>query len=188
MSFLFLLTVLLPRPKDAIPQGHFSYNRSQLEIVIYLLYRKRYLFYLSFLSLILKMLAEWYLDLKTWAHLSLCVCVCVCVCARAHALSHSILSNSSQLWTVVYQAPLSTGSSRQEYWSRLSFPPPKYLPNPGIEPMSPVSPALQVDSLLLNHQGSIYHCTHFLKKVSSFIILFVYWEEYCWWMDSNVHT
>ena len=28
------------------------------------------------------MLAEWSLDLKTWAHLSLCVCVCVCVCAQ----------------------------------------------------------------------------------------------------------
>ena len=28
------------------------------------------------------------------------------------------------------------------------------LPNPGIEPTSPVAPALQADSLLLSHQGS----------------------------------
>ena len=28
------------------------------------------------------------------------------------------------------------------------------LPNPGIEPAFPVAPALQVDSLLLSHQGS----------------------------------
>ena len=28
------------------------------------------------------------------------------------------------------------------------------LPNPGIKPASPVSPALQVDSLSLSHQGS----------------------------------
>ena len=28
------------------------------------------------------------------------------------------------------------------------------LPNPGIEPVSPAAPALQVDSLPLSHQGS----------------------------------
>ena len=39
------------------------------------------------------------------------------------------------------------GFSRQEYWSGFPFPPPGDLPDPGIEPVSPVSPALQVDSL-----------------------------------------
>ena len=34
------------------------------------------------------------------------------------------------------------GFSRQEYWSGLLCPPPGDLPDPGIEPMSPVSPAL----------------------------------------------
>ena len=34
------------------------------------------------------------------------------------------------------------GFSSQEYWSRLPFPPPGDLPNPGIEPVSFVSPAL----------------------------------------------
>ena len=34
------------------------------------------------------------------------------------------------LWTVACQAPLSTGFSRQEYWSGLSFPPPGDLPRP----------------------------------------------------------
>ena len=56
-------------------------------------------------------------------------------------------------WTVAHQAPLSMRFSRQEYWSRLPFPPPGDLPDPGIEPTS-VSPALQADSLLLSHQGS----------------------------------
>ena len=37
---------------------------------------------------------------------------------------------------------LSMGFSRQEYWRRLPFPPPGDLPNPGVEPMSPASPAL----------------------------------------------
>ena len=32
--------------------------------------------------------------------------------------------------------------SRQEYWSGLPFPTPGALPNPGIKPTSPVSPAL----------------------------------------------
>ena len=36
-------------------------------------------------------------------------------------------------WTVACQAPLSTGFSRQEYWSGLSFPSPGNLPDPGIE-------------------------------------------------------
>ena len=43
---------------------------------------------------------------------------------------------------------------RQEYWSGLSCLSPGDLPNPGIEPTSPVSQALQAGSLSLNHQGS----------------------------------
>ena len=48
-------------------------------------------------------------------------------------------------WTVVCKAPLSMGFSRQEYWSGLPCPPPGDLPDPGIEPASLASPALQVD-------------------------------------------
>ena len=40
------------------------------------------------------------------------------------------------------QASLFTGFSRQEYWSRLSCPPPGDLPNSEMEPVSPASPAL----------------------------------------------
>ena len=46
------------------------------------------------------------------------------------------------LRTLAHQAPLSMEFSRQEYWSRLPCTPPGYLPNPGIEPMSLLSPAL----------------------------------------------
>ena len=53
--------------------------------------------------------------------------------------------------TVVFQAPLSMGFSRQEYWSGLPFPSPEDLPNPGTEPGSP---ALQADSLLLRRHRS----------------------------------
>ena len=37
----------------------------------------------------------------------------------------------------VHQAPLSTGFSRQEYWSGLPCPPPADLSDPGVEPVSP---------------------------------------------------
>ena len=40
-------------------------------------------------------------------------------------------------WTAAYQAPLSMGFSRQEYWNGLPFPSPDYLPDPGIEPRFP---------------------------------------------------
>ena len=45
-------------------------------------------------------------------------------------------------WTVTHQAPLSMGFSRQETWIGLPCPPPGNLPDPGIEPMSLMSPAL----------------------------------------------
>ena len=47
-------------------------------------------------------------------------------------------------WTVVCQAPLSMGFSRQEYWSGFPFPSPGDVPNPGIKSRSP---ALQTDPL-----------------------------------------
>ena len=58
-------------------------------------------------------------------------------------------------WTGAHQVPLSMGFSMQGYLSGLPFPIPGDLPNPGIEPTSPVAPALQADSLLLSHQRSL---------------------------------
>jgi len=46
------------------------------------------------------------------------------------------------------------GFFRQEYWSRLPCPPRGDLPDAGIEPVSSVAPAPQVDCLLLSHQES----------------------------------
>ena len=55
-------------------------------------------------------------------------------------------------WTAVLQAPLSVGFLRQEHWSGLPFPPPGDFPVLGIKPMAPAPPALQADSLPLNHR------------------------------------
>ena len=70
-------------------------------------------------------------------------------------------------WILACQAPLSLGFPRQKYWSGLLCPSPGNLPNPGIELASPVSPALQVDSLPLSHQRSL---EPFLKSA---VILFM---------------
>ena len=71
-----------------------------------------------------------------------------CCCLVASVVSDRLCAT---LWTVACQAPLSMGFSRQGCWSGLPCPPPGDLPDPGIEPQSPV---LQADSLPLSHQGS----------------------------------
>ena len=75
------------------------------------------------------------------------VCVCVCVC--------SVMSDSLQPHG---QVPLSMEFSRQEYWSGLPFSTPGGLPNPGIQPMSSVSPALSDGFFTISHT----HCV--IKK------------------------
>ena len=63
------------------------------------------------------------------------------LCAMLSHFSH--VQFFVTLWTTVAgQAPLTMGFSRQEYWSRLPCHPPGDLPNSGIKPISPVSPAL----------------------------------------------
>ena len=58
-------------------------------------------------------------------------------------------------WTVVHQAPLSMGFSKQEYWSGLPFPSSGDLPDPGIKPGSP---APQADTLPSEPPGKPSWC------------------------------
>ena len=77
---------------------------------------------------------------------------CVRFCPTAKAISYmytcaqrfSCVQLSVTLWTVARQAPLSTGFSRQEYWSGLPCPPPGDLPHLGMDPTSRMSPTLTV--------------------------------------------
>ena len=55
-------------------------------------------------------------------------------------------------WALAHQAPLSMGFPTQEYWSELPFPFLGELPDPGIEPWSPV---LQVVSCIAGGLGSL---------------------------------
>ena len=73
-----------------------------------------------------------------------CAVLSHCSCVRLFAT----------LWTVACQAPLSMGSSRQEHWSGLPWPPPGNLPGPRIKAMSITSyTGRQVGSLPLASPG-----------------------------------
>ena len=74
------------------------------------------------------------------------------------------LDGSPPPWT----AHLSTGFSRQEYWSGLPCPPPGILPDPGIKPETLATPALAGGSLPLVPPTLSYHS--FLKGV-----MFPFW-------------
>ena len=53
-------------------------------------------------------------------------CVCVCLVPES-------FDSLWPPWTAAFQAPLSMGFPRQEYWSGLLVPSPGDLPNPGIK-------------------------------------------------------
>ena len=61
---------------------------------------------------------------------------------KVYAQLFSHIQLFATLRTVARQASLSMGFFRQEYWSMLPYPPLGNLPNPGIKPISPVSPSI----------------------------------------------
>ena len=67
-------------------------------------------------------------------------------------------------WAVAYQAPLSMGFSRQEYWSGLPFPSPGDLPNPGIEPGFPT---LEADALTSEPPGNQNKWLFFIRSIGT---------------------
>ena len=60
------------------------------------------------------------------------VCVCVYICGGGGLVTKSCLTLVTP-WTEEPGRLQSMGFSRQEYWSRLPFPSPGDLPDPGIE-------------------------------------------------------
>ena len=75
-----------------------------------------------------------------------------------------------------YQAPLSVGFPRQEYWSRLQCPPPGDLPDPGIKPTSLRLLLWQAGSLPPARPGIL---CNFLKCVSFTVSTYLYLFFYC---------
>ena len=98
-------------------------------------------------------------------------------------------------------APLPMGFSRQQYWNGLPFPSPGDIPNPSIEPGSPV---LQADSLPSEPQGENWVLKNWclwivvlektlqspldskeIKPVSPKGILNIHWKVCCWSWNCN---
>ena len=61
----------------------------------------------------------------------------MCACVYSYMYTQWNTCSAVILRTIAHQCPLSTGFPRQESWSRLPFPPPGDLPNPGVRPLSP---------------------------------------------------
>ena len=100
--------------------------------------RKKYVSHSYFLLLCLRRI--------TLPEIILCVC-------HVQSLSHVQLLTTP--WTVVGQALLSVGFSRQKYWSGFAISSSRGIfIDPGIAFQSPVSPALAGDSLPPSHLGS----------------------------------
>ena len=70
------------------------------------------------------------------------------------------------------------GFSKQEYWNGLLCPPTGDLPDPGIEPPSPVSAVPHAEFLVLSHGGSLSNPISALNEVPC-----------CWLTDAPaMHT
>ena len=78
-------------------------------------------------------------------------------------------------WTVAHQASLSMEFPRQEYWSGLLFPSPGDLPDPGIEPASPVSP-LAGGFFTPEPSGKLYQVLLVVVAHEIFDLCFGMWE------------
>ena len=81
---------------------------------------------------------------------------------RKHVYSCSVAQSCLTLCNpmdyVAHQASLSMGISRQEYWSGFPFPTLGDLPEPWIEPMSLVSPALAGGFFTTEQPGKLLMC------------------------------
>ena len=72
------------------------------------------------------------------------------VCSVASVMSGSLQPHGQYPARLLWQWDFPGKNTGVGWWS---FPSPGDLPNPGTEPKSPTSLALQTDSLLLSHQG-----------------------------------
>ena len=85
------------------------------------------------------------MHIYTWTH----TCIHILIYTLTHIICNvcmlscfSSVQLFKSLWTVADHAPLSMGFSRQEFYNGRPRPPPGDLPNPGIEPVSLMSPEL----------------------------------------------
>ena len=101
-------------------------------------------------------------------------------------LSHSVMSSSFMTpWTVAHQAALSMEFPRQEYWSGLPFSTLGYLLDPGIEPMSLMSPALAGEFFTTVPPGK--PTSSLLKSLTIVHCLIVFYHPKEWFLPFRFH-
>ena len=90
-------------------------------------------------------------------------------------------------WTVLHQAPLSMGFSRQEYWSGLPFPTPEDLPDPEIKAASLEPSALVRGFFTTEPPGKLIWNAVFMKTlfipslygmVDIYIYIYIYMYQF----------
>ena len=88
------------------------------------------------------MIAKLFSNIISFLIVCVCVCVCVCMCVHAQPLDCSLPDSSAQ---GIFQA-------RILEWGAISYS--GDLPDPGIEHMSPESPAMVVGFFTTEPPGS----------------------------------
>ena len=88
----------------------------------------------------------------------------MCMCVHAYVCVHANLPQlCPTLCDIMACSPPGSsvhGILQARILEWVAMPPPADLPDPGIEPVSPATPALQVDSLPLSHQESPHVCIY----------------------------
>ena len=112
--------------------------------------------------LLLSLSQTWILSLVFKAYM---YCGVLCVQSLCHVWLFATL------WTVAHQVLLCMEYARRWYWSRLPFPPAGDIPDPGIEPIPPAHPAMQLDSSPLSHWVSPTR-DPFLTKIWAHTVLY----------------
>ena len=124
-----------------------------------------------------------YNDTTTYWVLSVCQVInhsSVSISLSACVLIHlSCVQLFATLWTVAFQAPLSMGFSRQEYWSGYPCPPPGDFLSSEIEIMSLMSPALSGSLSILVPAGKPFPVYNFLISYNSAskLILLIHFKD-----------
>ena len=108
-----------------------------------------------------------------------------------------VLSHFSNLWlfetpwTVVHQAPLIMGFSRQEHWSGLPYPPPGDLLHPGIKLMSLMSPALAGRFFTTSATWEAWRLTYFaiiIKVLNNSLAIYYVARKFNSQRNSHIHA
>ena len=96
---------------------------------------------------------DWEFEINRYILIHTHTCMC-------YAKSLQLCLTLCDQWTIACQVSQPTEFSRQNYWNGLLCPPPRDLPDPGIEPESLMSPALALMPLGKHARTHTHTHTH----------------------------